>query len=42
MEIFSGLFLILFLMAASTLLPIIFGFGILYIIWCMLKKKEWV
>ena len=42
MEAIFGLFLFLLLMSASALLPIIFAFGILYIVWRILKKKEWV
>jgi len=36
------LFLFLLFIAASSLLPIIFAVGILYIVWRVLKKKEWV
>tara|TARA_R110000868_G_scaffold30582_1_gene112867 strand:- start:366 stop:494 length:129 start_codon:yes stop_codon:yes gene_type:complete len=42
MEIFCALFFVLVMIAASTLLPIIFAVGILYIVWRILKKKEWV
>jgi hypothetical protein len=36
------LFFIMMMMAASAILPILFGVGILYIVWRILKKKEWV
>lgn len=30
------------LVIASTIVPIIFGVVLLYIVWRILKKKEWV
>jgi hypothetical protein len=42
MEIFCALFFVLVMIAASAILPILFGVGILYIVWRILKKKEWV
>jgi len=42
MEAIGILFVILMMMAASAILPILFGVGFLYIVWRILKKKEWV
>ena len=42
MEAICILFVIMMMMAASEILPILFGVGILYIVWRILKKKEWV
>ena len=42
MEVIFAMFMFMVLIAASTLLPILFGVGILYIVWRVLKKKEWV
>ena len=42
METVCALFLFLVFIVASALLPIIFAVGILYIVWRVLKKKEWV
>ena len=42
MEAICILFLFLLFIAASVLLPIVFAVGILYIVWRVLKKKEWV
>jgi hypothetical protein len=42
MEAICALFLFLILISASALLPIVFAVGILYIVWRVLKKKEWV
>lgn len=39
MELFIGFIL---LVIASTIVPIIFGAILLYIVWRILKKKEWV
>jgi len=41
-EVIFAMFMFMVLIAASTLLPILFGVGILYIVWRVLKKKEWV
>jgi hypothetical protein len=42
MEAICVLFVILVMMAASAILPILFGVGFLYIVWRILKKREWV
>jgi hypothetical protein len=42
MEFICALFLFMVLISASALLPVIFAVGILYIVWRVLKKKEWV
>lgn len=42
MEAFFILFIMMVMMAASAIIPILFGVGILYIVWRVLKKKEWV
>jgi hypothetical protein len=39
MELFIGFLLLLI---ASALVPIFFGATLLYIVWRILKKKEWV
>jgi hypothetical protein len=41
-EAICVLFILMVMMAASAILPILFGVGILYIVWRVLKKKEWV
>jgi hypothetical protein len=42
MEAICILFVIMMMMVASAILPILFGVGVLYIVWRILKKKEWV
>jgi hypothetical protein len=42
MEAFCALFILLMLITASAILPFVFAVGILYIVWRVLKKKEWV
>lgn len=42
MEFVCALFLLMVMVMASALLPIFFGVAIIYIIWRILKKKEWV
>ena len=42
MEFVCALFLLMVMVAASALLPILFGVVIIYIVWRVLKKKEWV
>jgi hypothetical protein len=32
----------LFLVIVSSLVPILFGIVLIYIVWRILKKKEWV
>jgi len=32
----------LLLMIVSTIVPILFGIVLIYIVWRILKKKEWV
>jgi predicted PurR-regulated permease PerM len=42
MEFICALFLLMVMVMASALLPIFFGVAIIYIVWRVLKKKEWV
>jgi predicted PurR-regulated permease PerM len=42
MEFVCALFFLMIMVAASALLPILFGIAIIYIVWRVLKKKEWV
>jgi predicted PurR-regulated permease PerM len=42
MEFICALFFLMIMVAASALLPILFGVAIIYIVWRVLKKKEWV
>jgi hypothetical protein len=42
MEFVCALFLLMVMVMASALLPIFFGIAIIYIVWRILKKKEWV
>jgi hypothetical protein len=42
MEALFALFLFLIFISASAILPIVFAVGVLYIVWRILKKKEWV
>jgi predicted PurR-regulated permease PerM len=42
MEFVCALFLLMVMVMASALLPIFFGVAIIYIVWRVLKKKEWV
>jgi len=42
MEFVCALFFLMIMVAASALLPILFGVAIIYIVWRVLKKKECV
>ena len=42
MEFVCALFFLMIMVAASALLPILFGVAIIYIVLRVLKKKEWV
>jgi len=42
MEFICALFLLMVMVMDSALLPIFFGVAIIYIVWRVLKKKEWV
>ena len=42
MEFIFTLLLFIFVASLTTIIPIVFGFAVLYIVWRVLKKKELV